>query len=115
MEAAVANPTKRFERTKSPSKPRRFGPVRRVCRLCENKVVLDYKSFQDLKPFVNRLGKILPRRASRLCAKHQRSMALQVRRARYVGLLPYVAEPETIGDRDKRRPRGGPRSGPRRS
>jgi small subunit ribosomal protein S18 len=71
--------------------------------VCENGVVLDYKRYQDLKSFVNRLGKILPRRATRLCAKHQRHLALEVRRARYMGLLAFAAEPEAMGERDRRR------------
>jgi len=86
-------------------RPRKFGPRRRVCRVCENNHALDYKRYQELKPFVNRLGKILPRRATRLCAKHQRAMALQVRRARYIGLLPFSAEPESQSERGDRRRR----------
>lgn len=89
------------------SRGRRFGPRRRVCRVCENNHVLDYKKYQDLRPFINRLGKVLPRRATRLCAKHQRAMALQVRRARYMGLLAYASEPE--GMNQQRRGRGGGR------
>lgn len=105
MEAGVKTRARRSEKTRSPFKPRRFGGRRRVCRICENKNELDYKRFQELRPFINRLGKVLPRRATRLCAKHQRKMALQVRRARYMGLLVYSAEPEAIGDRDRRRGR----------
>ncbi len=86
----------------------RFGPRRRVCRVCENNHVLDYKRYQDLRPFINRLGKVLPRRATRLCAKHQRSMALQVRRARYMGLLAFSAEPEGM-NQQRRGGRGGGR------
>lgn len=93
----------RSERTRSPSRFRRGGPRRRVCRVCESGNELDYKRYQELKPFVNRLGKILPRRATRLCAKHQRRAALQVRRARYIGLMPFSAEPESANDRDRRR------------
>lgn len=103
---------RRSERTRSPFRGRRRGGRKRICRVCENKSELDYKRYQELKPFINRLGKILPRRATRLCAKHQRNAALQVRRARYMSLLPYTAEPESSNDRDKRR-RGGRRGGRR--
>lgn len=96
------------QRTRSPSK-KRFGPRRRFCRICENKSELDYKRYQELRSFINRLGKILPRRATRLCAKHQRQVALQIRRARYMSLLVYTAEPESTQDRDRRRGRGGGR------
>ena len=102
---------RRSERTRSPFRGRRAGG-RRVCRVRPSKSTLDYKRYQELRPFINRLGKILPRRATRLCAKHQRHAALQVRRARYMGLLPYTAEPESSNDRDKRR-RGGRRGGRR--
>jgi small subunit ribosomal protein S18 len=45
---------------------------------------------------MNRLGKILPKRATRLCAKHQRALALQINRARKIALLPYVGEREPM-------------------
>lgn len=62
------------------------------CKLCEHDVVLTYKQPDELKRFMNKLGKILPRRASRLCAKHQRQLARQVKRARKMALLPYEVE-----------------------
>jgi len=45
---------------------------------------------------MNRLGKILPKRATRLCAKHQRQLGLQINRARKIALLPYVGEREPM-------------------
>lgn len=62
------------------------------CKLCEHDVTLTYKQPDELKRFMNKLGKILPRRASRLCAKHQRQLARQVKRARKMALLPYEVE-----------------------
>lgn len=62
------------------------------CKLCEHEVVLTYKQPDELKRFMNKLGKILPRRASRLCAKHQRQLARAVKRARKMALLPYEVE-----------------------
>jgi small subunit ribosomal protein S18 len=58
--------------------------------------VLDYKRPAELKQFMNRLGKILPRRATRLCAKHQRQLGVQINRARKIALLPYVGEREPM-------------------
>ncbi len=62
---------------------------REDCKLCENKIILTYKNPDDLRRYVNKLGKILPRRASRLCAKHQRRVAREIKRARQMALLPY--------------------------
>ncbi len=58
--------------------------------------MLDYKRPAELKQFMNRLGKILPRRATRLCAKHQRQLGVQINRARKIALLPYVGEREPM-------------------
>ena len=73
-----------------------FNKRRRKCRVCENKATLDYKKPQELKQFMNRLGKILPKLATRLCAKHQRQLALEINRARKLALLPYVGEREPM-------------------
>jgi len=54
---------------------------------------LNYKRPDELKQFMNRLGKILPRRATRLCAKHQRHLAREINRARKLALLPYTTGP----------------------
>ena len=63
---------------------------KKVCALCANKdLVLDYKNAEQLKKFVNEKGKILPRRATGACAKHQRDITLAVKRARHIAVLPY--------------------------
>ena len=69
----------------------KFRKVRKkVCALCANKdLVLDYKNAEQLKKFVNEKGKILPRRATGACAKHQREITLAVKRARHIAVLPY--------------------------
>jgi len=69
---------------------------KRKCRVCEHNLKLDYKKPEELKQFMNRLGKILPKRATRLCAKHQRLLATQINRARKLALLPYVGEREPM-------------------
>ena len=63
---------------------------KKVCALCANKdLVLDYKNADQLRKFVNEKGKILPRRATGACAKHQRDITLAVKRARHIAVLPY--------------------------
>ena len=70
----------------------RFRKMRKkVCPLCADKdLELDYKNAEQLKKFINDKGKILPRRATGACAKHQRDITLTVKRARHIGLLPYT-------------------------
>lgn len=72
----------------------RFRKVRKkVCVLCSDKnFVLDYKNADTLKKFVNDKGKILPRRATGACAKHQRAITLEVKRARHIAVLPYTQD-----------------------
>ena len=66
---------------------------KKVCPLCANKeLVLDYKNADQLKKFINDKGKILPRRATGACAKHQRDITIAVKRARQIAVLPYTAE-----------------------
>lgn len=64
---------------------------RRICRLCREKLAqFDYKDIKGLERFVNERGKIISRRSSGNCARHQRMVAQAVKRARYMALLPYV-------------------------
>ena len=66
---------------------------KKVCPLCADKdLELDYKNADQMKKFVNDKGKILPRRATGACAKHQRDITLAVKRARQIAVLPYTAE-----------------------
>ena len=67
-------------------------PHRKVCLFCAEKVVADYKDVDLLKKYISEQGKILPRRATGNCAKHQRGTAIAIKRAREIGLLPYVAK-----------------------
>ena len=70
----------------------RFRKMRKkVCPLCANKdLVLDYKNAEQLRKFINDKGKILPRSATGACAKHQRDITLEVKRARHIAVLPYT-------------------------
>lgn len=64
---------------------------KKVCPLCGDKnLVLDYKNVDQIRKFVNEKGKILPRRATGACAKHQRDITLAVKRARHIAVLPYT-------------------------
>lgn len=68
-------------------------PRRKVCVFCaEKSQAIDYKDVAKLKRFVSERGKILPRRMSGTCAKHQRELAIAIKRARIVALLPYVSD-----------------------
>lgn len=66
---------------------------KKVCILCSDKdFELDYKNIEQLKKFVNEKGKILPRRTTGACAKHQRDITLAIKRARHIAILPYAQD-----------------------
>lgn len=73
---------------------RRGGGRRRkkVCVFCGKDNVIDYKDTNKLKRYVSERGKILPRRITGNCAKHQRALTVAIKRARHLALMPYVAE-----------------------
>ncbi len=71
------------------------SPIRRrkSCSFCADRVdFIDYKDPNKLKKFVTERGKILPRRISGNCAKHQRCLCVAIKRARDIALLPYTAD-----------------------
>lgn len=71
------------------SKPKMFQR-RKVCRFCADKrLKLDYREAKTLRLFITETGKMIPRRVSGNCAKHQRALALSIKRARQIALLPY--------------------------
>ena len=79
--------------TKGDSPMRRRGGRRRrkVCAFCtEADAVIDYKDVATLKKYVSERGKILPRRITGTCAKHQRIVATQIKRARMMAILPFT-------------------------
>ena len=65
---------------------------KKVCRFCANKTKIDYKDADALRRYMTERGKILPRRITGTCAKHQRELAKAIKRARAISLLPYVAD-----------------------
>lgn len=86
-------PKRKARETKTTMRPRRpkYTPSRKVCTFCANKAsVIDYKDFEKLRNFISDRAKILPRRRTGTCARHQRTLARAIKRARHLALLPYV-------------------------
>ncbi|MDR7868965.1 MAG: 30S ribosomal protein S18 [Sporomusaceae bacterium] len=68
-------------------------PKKKVCSFCVDKVEsIDYKEVPKLRRYTTERGKILPRRISGNCAKHQRQLTVSIKRARNMALLPFTAE-----------------------
>lgn len=64
---------------------------KKVCRFCVQKLKIDYKDADTLRRFVTERGKILPRRITGTCSKHQRALAVAIKQARIIALLPFVS------------------------
>jgi small subunit ribosomal protein S18 len=76
-----------------PRKRKRFFQRRKVCRFCaDSSLAIDYKDARTLKFFTTERGKMIPRRISGNCAKHQRELTTAVKRCRNIALLPFVGE-----------------------
>ena len=74
-------------------RPRGNSKRRKVCAFCVDKVeYIDYKDIAKLRKYMSDRAKILPKRATGTCAKHQRALTEAIKRARQVALLPYVAD-----------------------
>ena len=87
------NTTEKTDRADAPMKRRPIRRRKKVCAFCaEKNAVIDYKDVNRLKKYVSERGKILPRRISGTCAKHQRALTVAIKRARHVSIMPYVAE-----------------------
>ncbi len=68
-------------------------PKKRVCSFCVDKIdKVDYKETARLRRFITERGKILPRRISGNCARHQRQLTLAIKRARVIALMPFTSE-----------------------
>mgnify|MGYP006269847987 CR=1 len=71
----------------------RYIPKRKVCPFCAGRVeAINYKDVPSLRRFISDRGRIEPRRRTGVCAKHQRTLSVALKRARHVALLPYTAE-----------------------
>jgi len=74
---------------KRPFKKRKKRP----CLFCVEKgIIADYKNLDLIRKFISDRGKIMTRRSSGCCAKHQRAIAVEIKRARHLGLVPYTVE-----------------------
>ena len=66
---------------------------RKVCSFCVDKIgAIDYKDVAKLRRFISERGKILPRRVTGTCARHQRALTTAIKRSRHVALLPYITD-----------------------
>ena len=93
--------TRKFSKTKNKKwSGARYSPKRRVCSFCADKVEeIDYKDPSKLRRYILGGGKIAPRRRTGTCAKHQRAVAVAIKRARHLALLPYTpAHIRNMGD-----------------
>lgn len=76
-----------------PAKKFRKPNKKKVCLFCQDKAkVIDYKDVATLRKFITEKGKILPRRQTGVCSKHQRQLAGEIKKARVVALLPFQAD-----------------------
>jgi len=72
----------------------RFYQRRKICRFCvDNELEIDYKAPKALRQFITERGKIIPRRITGTCAKHQRQLTVAIKQARQIALLPFVGKP----------------------
>ena len=89
-ETAPAAAANRAERPVRPFGKKRFESRRKVCKVCAEKIDnVDYKNFQFVKSFTMESGKILSRRITGTCAKHQRQVTKAIKRDRNLAILPY--------------------------
>ena len=74
-------------------RPRDRRPRRKVCAFCADKITeIDYKDIPRLRRYISERGKIVPRRVTGTCARHQRQLTVAIKRARILALLPYVSD-----------------------
>jgi small subunit ribosomal protein S18 len=85
-----------MDRTRSPRSARtKDATVRkkRTCKFCDSKeIYIDYKDEKRLQRFVSEQGRIIPKRITGTCAKHQRQLVRAIKRARHLALLPFVSD-----------------------
>ena len=81
----VARPKRKWEGSK-------YVPTRKVCTFCSDKInYIDYKDPIKLRQYISERGRIDPRRKTGTCAKHQRAIAVAIKRARHLALIPYIS------------------------
>ena len=101
QETVPAEETEETKDVKAPREGRDGNPAKKnykkqgfkkFCQFCQDKSVIDYKDVQKLKRFIAEGGKILPRRMTGTCAKHQREISTAIKRARIASLMPFKAD-----------------------
>ena len=81
------------ERPERPSRPAGRRPRKKVCAFCVDKAEhIDYKDVAKLRRYLSERAKIVPRRVTGTCARHQRELTAAIKRARQAALLPYVSD-----------------------
>jgi small subunit ribosomal protein S18 len=84
-----------MDRPERPERPgnRNRRPKKRVCAFCADKIEeIDYKDVPRLRRLLSERGKIIPRRVTGTCARHQRQLTVAIKRARHLAFLPYVSD-----------------------
>ena len=82
-----------MERSERSERPRGRKPRRKVCSFCVDKIRdIDYKDVPRLRRFLSERAKIVPRRVTGTCARHQRQLTVAIKRARHLAMLPYVSD-----------------------
>ena len=88
-------PSNQGRRNPDPRRKKRVYHRRKVCRFCaDTSLEINYKDPKSLRYFITERGKIIPRRLSGCCAKHQRSLTREIKKARTIAFLPYVGTVE---------------------
>ncbi len=91
QEETAAAPQQTARPAQRPAQQR--GRRKKVCAFCADKIdYIDYKDVNRLRKYTSERAKILPRRISGTCAKHQRQLQLAIKRARHIALLPYIGD-----------------------
>ncbi len=94
-EKSTQQKNRRYNQQRKFNSKSQFNPryKKRVCKFCKGVYTeIDYKNIEMLKKFISERGKILPRRLTGTCAKHQRLLAKEIKKARLLALLPFVAD-----------------------
>ncbi len=83
-----------YQRNQRGGGKNRFYQRRKICRFCvDNELEISYKSPKALRQFITERGKIIPRRITGTCAKHQRQLTVAIKQSRQIALLPFVGKP----------------------
>ena len=87
------NRNRRSRKKVCEQRPMRQRKRRKVCAFCVDKIAqIDYKDVPRLRRFLSERGKIIPRRVTGTCARHQRQLTTAIKRARHLAFLPYVSD-----------------------